>query len=839
MRSLSTLSWRSLRRRKGRYALTALGTALGVAVLFGVLAESAATSSALDRLVRGAVGRADVLVSPAGSFDATLPADLPDRLAALPDVERAVGSIGFRSSVERRDVAGEDSAILFVEGVDLDAAGALQDFELDEGVLFAPAAAEVVVARSFADRLDLAVGDEVPIATPAGSRPVRVTGLLAASGAGLANGGAVAYTSIDAARVLGGRPEGFSSVAVALTDGTDRALWIAGYQAELGSGVSAIDADEVASGFRAFVTGVNGALTLVSAIALFVGAFLIFLTFSLAVAERTRTYATLRALGALPHQVRRVVVAEAAVLGLGSSLVGLVLGALIAVGIVAIVESLLGLDLPGIGLPIPQALVSVVLGVLVSIAAAWVPGRRAAALEPVAAMRGATGDDDRPARPWLGLGLVAVAGVVTFGGVGPAGGSPLVNLVATLTVLLGAVLLVPALLGPLARLLGVVTRRLARGVGPIAVLHLVKERSRSAYTLGLVMVVLALVLSVGASNQAMGETLDRVVERQAGGGVQVSAPGAFDPAVGEELAALPGVRATTAIRFGVTDLLEGDVGLRRFFAVIDPGTYFDVASFAWLDGDDDTARRALAAGGALLLPASTADAIGVERGDGVSLRTTEGLRELVLAGTYAYLGQGFEAVVGVADGASLGAGRPNGYLLGLADGTDPEAVRLDVVRRLEGRYSPLVETTESIRSQSRAQLAGFFGLAYAILGVAAVIGMLGLANTLVVSVITRTRELGVLRSVGTLRRQVRGMVLVEAATLALVAFVLAVPLAAVLTAGLIDGQRAALGFTIDFLYPWGLLLPLGTTVLLLAAAASLIPARRAGRLEVVAALRVE
>src|SRR5207302_4073565 len=128
---------------------------------------------------------------------------------------------------------------------------------------------------------------------------------------------------------------------------------------------------------------VNGALTLISVIALFVGAFLIFLTFSLAVAERTRTYGTLRALGAVPRQVRRLVVTEAAILGFLSSVAGLVLGFGVASIVVGLTKSLLRISVPSLGFPLPAAIFSILLAMGVSVAAAWSPGRRAAAVSPV------------------------------------------------------------------------------------------------------------------------------------------------------------------------------------------------------------------------------------------------------------------------------------------------------------------------------------------------------------------------------------------------------------------------------------------------------------------------
>ncbi|MGH2686327.1 MAG: ABC transporter permease, partial [Actinomycetota bacterium] len=431
--------------------------------------------------------------------------------------------------------------------------------------------------------------------------------------------------------------------------------------------------------------------------------------------------------------------------------------------------------------------------------------------------------------------LLAIGVVVSLVAPGQA-----VRSLGALVLLLGAVLLVPPLLSPLARVLGAVTRRLAPGVGDIAVMHLVKERSRSAYTLALVMVVLAMIISVGATNQALGKTLDAIVDRQAGRNVQVFAAGAFDPVVEEQLATVDGVTTTTPIRFGMTDVLDaGGEPTETFATVVDPATYFDVASFAWVDGDDESARAALAAGGSVLLPDSTVARLEIELGDEVDVRTAAGVQAFELAGTYAILGPGFGLVAGVADVESFGAGRPNGFLLGFDDGADPELIRRQILTEVLPNQGAFVDTTDMVRDRARTQLSTFFSLGYATLAIAAIVGMLGLANTLIVSVITRTREVGVLRSIGVRRRQVRGMVLVEAVTLALVALALAIPLSAVLAAGIINGQRATLGFTVDFLFPWALVPVLGLVTLLLAGLASLLPARRAGRMEIVTALRFD
>jgi putative ABC transport system permease protein len=436
---------------------------------------------------------------------------------------------------------------------------------------------------------------------------------------------------------------------------------------------------------------------------------------------------------------------------------------------------------------------------------------------------------------WRPRALLLLLGIA----IGFSGTSVEVRGVAALIVLLASVLLVPFALRPVARFLGGATSRMVRGTGSIAVLHLVKERSRSAYTLALVMVVLAMLITVAGVNAAMSRTLNQIIERQAGGSLQVIAPGAFEPDVGGRLAELDGAGAVTPVRFGQTDVLTDEGSHRIDVTVIDPATYFDVAGFAWVDGDDESAAAALSAGGAILLPDASTAGAGADRGDTVRLRTSEGITEFTVAGTYAVIGPGFGVVAATPDAERFGAGRPNAFLVDTAGGVDENTLVYAVADELSDEYDLIIDTPESTKEFAFGQLRGFFSLAYVILAAAAAAGLLGLANTLAVSVLARTHEIGVLRSAGTLRRQIRQMVLVEAITLALVAFVLALPLGLLLTLGTSAAFRSAIGASVELTLPWAFIVPLLVTTLVVAAVASLVPARRAGRLEPVAALRFD
>lgn len=842
MRSLAGVSLRTLARSRRRYALTAVGASLGVAVLFAVLVVSAASRNALDEAIGGQTGSADVVISPTGSFDALLPPDTAAMVRSLPDVETVVSTVGTRSSLRTTGDADADPRedIVFVTGIG-DGYQRLHELRRLEGRAPAAGAAEIEIPRALATRRGLDVGDRAQLATPDGPVEVEVTGVLADVGAATANQGTVAFASAETVRGFLGAPGATNGVQVDLAPGVETARWMEEHRDVL-AGVSVQDAAELASGFRGFIDSINGALTLIAAIALFVGGFLIYLTFSVAVAERTHVLGTMRALGALEKRVRRMVVVEAALLGAVCGLIGLVVGYGLSVLAVGLVGELLDLDLGGGGPPVGAALFSLAVAVLVAMAAAWLPARRAARVDPVSAMRGGALAIERAPRRWLGP-LLGAAGLVLAVAAGSVAGRGL----GLLALLAGAVLSVHLAIAPLGRLAGVAIRRLSPGTGTIAVRHLEHERSRSSYTLALVMVAFAAVLAVGASNLAMSDSLDTILDRQASA-IQVGAPGALDPSVASELSAVDGVGEISPLRFGNTEITVHERGpdgapastrrSRSFLQIVDPATYFEVSSLPYVRGDDGSVRAALAAGGAVVVPTPELNRLGAAVGDTVELSTVDGPAPFEIVGSYAVMGGGFGTIASTVDLERLGGGRVNGFLVS-TDGTDVEVVTERIRDTVGARHQLIVDSPADSREYATSQLAGFFSLAYAILAVAAIISLLGLANTLVVAVLARTREIGVLRSYGARRRQLRGMVTIEALVMCAIAVVLALPLAALMAGGLISGQRSTLGAEIGFRYPWALIPPFALGALVVAAAAAAVPARRAARLEIVDTLRAE
>lgn len=841
MRGAYSLGWRYLKERRGRSVLTGAGIALGVAIVFGVLVANESTARTFDRLIESVNGRADVLVTPIGAADAVLPEDSAARLGALDGVELAAPIFAVELA-EARGRADPGDSLFWLEGVDPQLDRELRSWDIVAGTFPRPGRAEVALGRAQARAAGLEIGDRRTVRTPTGPRDLTVSGVLTETGlGGRAGHGSLTVrgrvlTTIEAARDVAGAGEGFTAVAVLLEEGVDPEGWVEDHREAL-AGTDVRTTVSTQREFQSLLGLFLGSLTWVASISLFIGGFLIYLTLSRAVAERTQTHGIMRAVGASRGQVRTAVLSEATVLGLVATAVGIALGLAIAAGVTRLLQAL---GFPPVGLIVPSGAIVVasIVGVGTTLVSALLPARRAARVRPAEAIRGRLGAALGSSRTWMVGALLVSAGVAaTFVGTEPGAVEDVLIYGVTVAVLLGCVLLVPPVLRPLAWLLGRLTARLARGTGDVSVRHLVRERSRSAYTLALIMVVLAGLFTFGAIDAAMVRASDEVFEAQYGRpDLLVRAERGILPGFAHQrVRDRPEVHQSTAVRFASTRLVEPQ---RPVFAlVVDPRSYFDVAGFAWVAGDERSARRDLRSRG-VLLSEGVARSNGIRRGDRVRFETNRGPQEFMVVGTIQSLFH-VDAVFD-ADTARtfLNAGNPSAILVEVRPNADPRRLARALERELEP-YGASVLTTSNLQGElDEFGIRGLVRVFLAILLVAAIIGLLGLANTLTMSVTERVREIGVMRATGATRGQVRRMVIAESATLGLTAFVLALPLGWLLTTLVVRGASVE-GLTLKLTYP-ALWVPiLAGMGIVIAVAAAVGPAWRAGRLRPATALRFE
>jgi putative ABC transport system permease protein len=355
------------------------------------------------------------------------------------------------------------------------------------------------------------------------------------------------------------------------------------------------------------------------------------------------------------------------------------------------------------------------------------------------------------------------------------------------------------------------------------------------------MVVMAMSIAMGAGVLSVKQAHARQLDAQLGADLSLQSNEIRAPLI-RTVRRVTGVAAVSPVRnasWGAVFASRPDVSAR--LEAIEPHSYFRISGFAWTHGDDGRAERALARGGSVLVAESLARKVGVDVGDRVRLQTGRGIRSFVVAGRYLALLTPPAVVFGAADaGRWFTLGPPNQLLVDVAPGTDVSAMMHRITKAL-GKDASAVgfapgAQMKAIVARDTARYSKVFN---SILGVAVLIGLLGLANTLAMSVLERRREIGVLRAVGTHRRGVAAMVLVESATLVLVAYVLSLPLGALLASVVVGSIAAGLGYGAHFLYPWPLLLPLAFLGAVVAFAAAAVPARQAAMLDPVTALRFD
>src|SRR5438445_2816506 len=546
MRSLASLGPRSVRRDAGRYVLTAIGIALGVGVVFGILLTNESVTRTFDRqFAQSPPGI--VYLQPSGAFGADLPAATATRAAGMPGVASVNAGLGFSSELD----GGRDAVWVWANRVERGSAPppkappAVGGLHL-EGRQPSPGSDEVIIGgKALVRLLHARLGAPVTLETPAGLRSFHVAGLQVSA---RSDARWVQATMASVQEVTGKR-DVVNTLQLQLGQGVDRGRWIAEHAQDFGPGLRLSAPNQGVADLRQLYDVVRRSFAGLAGVAMFVGAFLVFLTLSMAVVERTRLYGTVRALGASRGQVLRAVIGEALVLGTVSTAAGLVFGLAVGAGFLSFVSRVYGVGHASLAVPPAAVAEAVAIGIATTAGAALVPALRASRLSPVEAIRGTYAQDRRLSRSWmLGAPLLA-AGLLCSTRPGH-----LLEQAASPLILLGTVLLVPLITRPVARLAGRATRKLAPGLGDIGVMHLVKERSRSAYTLALVMVVLALVLATGSIHRSYRAAQELGLRRAFPADLAVSSGQRVDAAFTTRVRATPGVQSVTELRFGETDV---------------------------------------------------------------------------------------------------------------------------------------------------------------------------------------------------------------------------------------------------------------------------------------------
>jgi putative ABC transport system permease protein len=704
----------------------------------------------------------------------------------------------------------------------------------------------VALDAATAARKGFRVGDRVEIQGRPPKKAYTIVGLTKIAGVDSFGGATVALMTLPEAQRVAGKIGEYDSIAVAAAPGVTPAQLKARLRRVLPTTVKVRTGKEEAakqsSDIRDRLAFLKTALLAFAGIALFVGSFIIFNTFSITVVQRIREFALLRTLGASRRQVVGAVLAEGLVLGVIGSAVGLAAGIALALGLRAAFEAL-GLDLPSSGTVVQARtiVVSLLLGTVVTLLSTLAPAIRVTRIPPVAALReGAVLPQPRGHRLIAPLSaLLTLAGLVllavglfaslsssvalTFVGAGAAG------------LFIGVALLSPRLVRPLASVVGRPLERAFGITGRLARENSVRQPGRTAATAAALMIGVTLVAFASIFAASARETIRGAVDRGLKGQAVVQNTDGFSPisgAVAPAVARVPGVDRVVSVRFG-----EGKVAGKRVGVTgIDPATFPSLYHSDWKQGGDGTIR---ALGERSVIVSKTyADKHHTHVGDVLTVRTLVRpalrLRVTGIVDDRGHLLAGL-TVTNATARRDFGVDQAGFVLVGFDRHADAHEVKRAIDRELE-RDFPQAEalTAAEFKDHQVGQVNQLLTLIYALLSLAIIVSLFGIVNTLVLSIAERTRELGMLRAVGTSRRQVRRMIRYEAVITALIGGILGLGLGIVLA---ILVSRPLEDFTLAM--PVGSLIALLVLAALAGIAAAVLPARRAARLDVLAALAYE
>ena len=832
---IATLTTNQLAANKMRLLATAFAVILGVAFLAGTLILTDTIRGTFDTLLATADRGTDAYVRAASPLDhgygdsgRPLDAALLDTVRSVDGVESA--SIQVAGYAQILDHAGKavGTAQTGVLGMNWVTVPDLNPFTLDSGR--APDGPdEIAIDKHSATLAELGVGDRTTVLSAGEPRKATIVGITRFGDVDTPGGlSVVLFDDVTAQAVLN-RPGEIDAISVTAADGiapealVARLAPIVGADNEVISGASLTaehqnDIGKDISQFGMF-------LTMFALIALFVGAFIINNTFSIVVSQRTREMALLRAVGASSRQVQLVVLAEAAVTGLVASAAGLLSGIGVAKGLRALLSAL-GVDIPLDTLRITGAtvIISLAVGVIITLASAVLPARRAARVAPIAALRDIAQDRSAVSIRRIIIGTTATLLAAMIMLVGSSGGDARVVGVGVFGLLVAVSVLGPVLARPVAAALGAPLTRLRGTAGAIAQQNAMRNPKRTARTASSLMIGVALVSFLAifaASIKSSGAGAFRDDFR----GTVIVDSGAIDassgltPDIAADLITRPGVHTVTEQRIAGVES-AGEFG---FLAAYDSATIATTFDLGHVEGDLGT----LGADGIAMARQSGPN--GVRLGDNRTITFQTGAVTFTVRAIY----ERASGTIGnrFVDLAAFEANLPERldsrvYLI--ADDTS-------VIEAATADYpTAKVLTTEAFITQQNGNLDAVLTLMYALLGLAVLIALLGIANTLALSIHERKRELGLLRAVGMSRSQVRSSVRLESAIIAVFGTALGLAVGILLAWTMV--HTIAIDGYARFVVPAGSLLVISLIATIAGVAAAVLPARRAARIGILTAV---
>jgi putative ABC transport system permease protein len=846
---LKLISWPYVRQHLPRWLLTIAGIVLGVAVFVGIHTANQSVVYAFRQTVDRIAGSTQLQISAGETgFDE----NVLDRVQAVPQVRVAVPVI---EAVVSTGVQGQGN--LLILGVDMRGDRSLRDYDLesndeaiDDPLVFLAQPDSLMVTDTYARENHLGLGAKVPMSTMDGQKFLIIRGVMKSGGLTSAFGGNLAVMDVYAAQKVFGRGRKFDRIDLAVKEGANVDDVRAKLETLLGSGFQVQEPSARAQQFDSISRVYTLTANVTSVFALFIGMFIIYNTFQIAVTQRRAEIGILRALGATRRQIRTLFLGESVVAGLFGSILGLLVGIAIARGMTGYIGSLLG-EIYGIAQKADEISTNpllmtfaVVLGVITSVIAAVIPARSAARVDPVQALQKGkyqqlSAGENRVRRIAALVVAIAAAACLLFERY------RIFFYVGDALAVLAALLLTPTFALLLARALRPLLRWMRPVEGTLAADSLLQAPRRTSGAVAALMLSLALVVALGGLTRASYDSIFGWLTVALNPDLFVSPSQSltqrdfrFPESMGAQLRAIPGVGQVQLVRDARIEIQ----GKPTMFVAADIADLRNHATLPPVAGNTEDMFRRAEQGKAVLASENFAMLRGFKLGDVVDIPSPSGMLRLPIAGIVTDYSdeQGSLLVDRALYKRYWNDSTVNVFRIYLARGASEADVKRRILEQFGNQRRLFVLTNREVRRYILRLTDQWFGITYVQIAVAVLVAILGIVNTLTVSITDRRRELGVLQAVGGLRNQIRGTIWLEALAVGTVGLILGLALGALqLYYSLHISAEDMAGLRLSYEYPYSIALLLLPGILLVAFFSAIAPAETAVRGSLVEALEYE
>lgn len=843
---LRLISWPYARKHLLRCFLTILGIVLGVAVFVGMHTANQSVLAAFRQTIDRIAGSTQLQVSAGepGLDESVLETieNLPEVRAAAPVIEATVQFGKGNLLILGVDMLGDRN----LRSYDLENT----DEAIDDPLVFLAQPDSLLITKSFAVENGLTLNSRVPMRTMEGDRVFTVRGIMKPGGLASAFGGNLAIMDIYAAQKVFGRGRKFDRIDIALQDGVALNDGRAKLQRVLGPGLDVDLPSSRGEQFEATSRIYSLGSNITSMFALFIGMFIIYNTFAIAVTQRRSEIGILRALGATRSQIRALFLTESAVAGLVGTLAGVGFGIAMARAMAGYIGTLLA-DVYGIAqqaehIAIDPWLIgaAVAMGVVTSLIAAAIPARSAAGVDPVKALQkgryqSMSEGENRTRRRWALACAVASVATLTLNR------NSIIFYGGYLLAVLAAVLLSPALAHWLAQVLRPMFTWIHPVEGTLAADCLIQAPRRTSGTVSALMLSLALVVSLSGLARASYDSISEWMHTALNPDLFVTTAESvtarsfvFPAALGDGLRKIPGVGDVQLVR----SVRVAVKGAPIMLVAVDIESLARHAKLPAVEGDTDAMYRMAAEGKGVIASENFARLHGSKLGEVLEIATPTGVLRIPVAGIVRDFSDQQGSLVLARDVfvRYWNDDSVNVFRIYLQPGANSARVRQQILDTYGKQQRLFVLTNQDLRQYVIRVTDQWFGLTYVQIAVAVLVAVLGIVNALTVSITDRRRELGVLQAVGGLRGQIRHTIWLEALGVGLIGLALGLALGAAQLYYTVEiARRDLIGIEIGYVYPFRTALALVPVILAAAFLAALGPAERAVRAPLVEALEYE